>query len=173
MTNKIHSLFAILLILTILLLPSMVSMAQDESPAPEVVAIALPPVLLGLIALNNRLTEAVKMYLSADELPFTPSPQLRSVIVLISSAVIGVGSAYFTPNATDWLGESFAAYPVFAILLTGFSVSLGAGAVQMVLSILGMLQQGKSTTTTLSTSGNAKNASVSVEVKPIDAPSNG
>lgn len=136
---KLRNLLLITLILLFMALPAL---AQDSTP-PELAPVAaiLPPVLVGLIAVNNRLTDQVKRYLATPELPFTPSEQLRGFIVLASSAIIGIVSAYITPHATDWLGAEFAPYPLAAVVLTGLCVSLGASAVEMVLSLLNSLKR--------------------------------
>ena len=121
----------LILILASFALPTL---AQDSIP-PEVVAtLPIPAVLIGLMALNNRMTEAVKLYLAAKKLPFTPSEDVQRFLVLLASMAVGIVSAAVTPDALSWLGEGFNVYA--GILVTGFAVSLGGGAVQMVLSIL-------------------------------------
>lgn len=149
----IHAIATLLLLAVLLALP-LVTLAQDTSetaPASEVALFAIPPVLLGLMALNNRSTEGVKLYLSSDKLPFTPPASVRSLIVLVFSAGFGIVSAFMTPTATDWLGATF--NPFAAVVVTGFVVSLGAGAFQMVMSLVSSLgnQSVYKTSTTIST----------------------
>lgn len=128
-------LFTLSFLIAILLLLPIVALAQSESDSPsEAVLFVIPPVLLGLMAANNRVTEAVKLYLASDKLPFTPPVSVRSLIVLVFSILFGIISAAVTPTALDWLGSSF--HPIAAIAVTGFVTSLGAGAFQMVMSLL-------------------------------------
>lgn len=132
---KLFNTLTILLILVLFALPVM---AQDgESLPPEQLALLpIPPLLLGLIAANNRATEAFKLYLQSPNLPYTPASSLRSFLVLLASVVIGIALAWVTPNSTEWLGADFAAYPLAAILVTGVSVSAGGAIMQIVLSLL-------------------------------------
>ena len=132
---KKFSTILLLVILLFVLLP-MAVFAQEETPPEAVALLPIPAVLLGLMALNNRITETVKLYLSAEKLPFTPTEPVRRFIVLLVSMGVGIVSAAFTPDALSWLGAEFGAYPIPAILITGVAVSLGAGAIQMILSVL-------------------------------------
>lgn len=136
--NKLFTALTLFFILALFALPIM---AQDTTPEVAALPALLPPVLVGLIALNNRLTDGVKRYLATPSLPYTPNEQIRGFIVLLASVGIGIASAYITPHATDWLGADFAAYPLAAIVLTGLCVSLGAGAVEMALSLLNGLKR--------------------------------
>jgi len=148
--TKNHAVFFIL-ILVLFALP-FAAMAQEGeiAPADEVALFAIPPILLGLMTLNNRSTEALKLYLASAKLPFTPPADVRSLLVLLFSIVFGMASAAVTPTALDWLGASF--NPIAAVVVTGFVVSLGAAAFQMVMSLLAGLGNKSvySTTTTIS-----------------------
>lgn len=124
--------------------------AQDELPSEVVTALPIPAVLLGLMALNNRVTEAVKLYLSAEKLPFTPTEATRRFLVLLASMIVGIASAAVTPDALTWLGEGFNVYA--GIVVTGLAVSLGGGAVQLVLSVLQSLRREPATVSTSNTS---------------------
>lgn len=138
--KQVFNLTLAILILALFALPIM---AQDtESLPPEVIAaLPIPAVLVGLIAVNNRATEMAKLWLKAPNLPINPSPSVQSFIVLVFSIVFGIASAYLTPDALTWLGEPFEPYPVAAIVVTGVSVSLGAGAVQYVLALVNRLSK--------------------------------
>lgn len=128
----------VLLILALLALPIMAQ--ESESLPPEVIAaLPIPAVLVGLIAVNNRATEMAKLWLKAPNLPINLPVDVQSFIVLVFSIVFGIASAYLTPDALTWLGETFEPYPVAAIVVTGVSVSLGAGAVQYVLALVNKL----------------------------------
>lgn len=139
----------ILLLLALLLAFPLAAFAQSEGEVPPVTYV-IPPVLLALMAMNNRTTEALKLYLASDKLPFTPPASVRSLIVLVFSALFGMASAFLAPNALDWLGAGF--NPYAAVIVTGFVVSLGAGTAQMVLGLLASLGNKSvySTTTTIS-----------------------
>lgn len=103
-------------------------MAQD-TPSPELPAwaLGLPAVLSGLVFANYRLTEGFKRFLASENTGYTPPKDIQAILVMLFSVLVGIGSAWITPNSTDWLGD-YASNPLFAILLTGFSVStLGAG----------------------------------------------
>ena len=112
--------------------------AQDGNST-ELAAMPIPAVLLGLMALNNRVTETVKRYLKAENLPINPSDSTRSFIVLCVSILVGIGSAFVTPDATAWLGDGFNFYA--GVVVTGVAVSLGGGVVDMVLGILQSLRR--------------------------------
>lgn len=137
--KTLHLLFALVLIAVLFTLPFAVN-GQEEGVSPELAAaLPIPAVLLGLMALNNRVTEAVKLYLAADKLPFTPSEDIRRFLVLLSSMVVGIVSAAVTPDALTWLGEGF--NPYAAIVITGVAASLGGGFAQLVLSVLASLRR--------------------------------
>lgn len=138
--KQIFNLLTLLFILAFLALPAF-AQEGDVPAADEVALFAIPPVLLGLMALNNRSTEALKLYLASDKLPFTPPASVRSLLVLVFSAVFGMVSAFMTPSALDWLGTTF--NPVAAVIVTGFVVSLGAGAAQMVMGLMANLGANK------------------------------
>lgn len=145
--KKLFTLALLTLILSTFALPTF---AQEDVPPDVIAALPIPAVLLGLMALNNRVTEAVKLYLSADKLPFTPSEDVRRFLVLLASMVVGIVSAAVTPDALSWLGEGFNVYA--GIVVTGLAVSLGGGAVQLVLSVLQSLRREHTTVSTSSTS---------------------
>lgn len=127
--NKLHNLFAIVLLILLMALPVM---AQDES-LPDETAVLVPAVLTGLVALNLRLTEVFKRMLASPQIGYTPPASVRGVLVLVFSIALGIASAWLTPDATSWLPDSFQAYPVAAIVVTGFSVSCVGSIVYEVL----------------------------------------
>lgn len=148
----LHAIATIILLAVLFVLPFAVGAQEGEiAPSDEVALFAIPPILLALIATNNRVTEGFKLYLASDKLPFTPPPDVRSLLVLVFSVVFGVISAAITPTALDWLGATF--NPIAAVIVTGFVVSLGAGAAQMVLGLMSSLSGNQAvykTTTTIS-----------------------
>jgi hypothetical protein len=145
--KKLFTLALLTLILSTFVLPTF---AQEDVPPDVIAALPIPAVLLGLMALNNRITEAVKLYLTANKLPFTPSEDVRRFLVLLASMVVGIVSAAVTPDALSWLGEGFNVYA--GIVVTGLAVSLGGGAVQLVLSVLQSLRREPATVSTSNTS---------------------
>lgn len=134
--KRLFTLALLTLILASFVLPVM---AQEADSTEVLAALPIPAVLLGLMALNNRATEAVKLYLTAKDLPFSPSADVQRFLVLIASMVIGIASAAVTPDALAWLGEGF--NPYAGVIVTGLAVSLGGGTVQMILSILQSLRR--------------------------------
>ncbi len=130
--NKLHLLFAFTLILLILVLPVL---AQENSPIPDE-AVVLPAVLSALVAFNFKTTEVFKRMLASNQFGGVPHRDIQSVLVILFSVIIGIASAYVTPDATSWLPESFKTYPFFAIVLTGFSVSVVGGFVHELLKRL-------------------------------------
>lgn len=151
-TIGLHAIATIILLVVLFVLPFAIQAQEGEiAPSDEVALFAIPPILLALIATNNRVTEGFKLYLASDKLPFTPPADVRSLLVLLFSAFFGMASAFLTPTALDWLGTTF--NPIAAVIVTGFVVSLGAGAAQMVLALmasLGANQAVYKTTTTIS-----------------------
>jgi apolipoprotein N-acyltransferase len=127
--NNLHNLLALCLLLLFMALPVM---AQDE-PLPDETAVLLPAVLSALVAMNLRLTEMFKRMLASPQIGYTPSESVRGVLVLGFSIVLGIVSAWLTPDATSWLPASFQAYPIAAIVVTGFSVSCVGSIVYEVL----------------------------------------
>ena len=139
----------ILLLFTLLfaLLP-MAVLAQEETPQLPSWALGLPSILTGLVLANLRLTDGFKRLLAGESLGYVPPKDIQGVLVLAFSIVVGIGSAWVVPHATDWLGEM---NPIYAIIITGFSVSAVGGAVY---EVLGRLSPSKSvyrTTTEIST----------------------
>lgn len=144
---------AIFILLIVLFALPFVALAQDESSPPEDLALlTIPPVLLTLIAINNRGTELVKGWLKAPQLPFTPSPTLSSFIVGASSIVIGIVSATFVPDALSFLPEQFSKYPIAGVVAVGMMASFGGATAQVLLDLITSLKPKEalySTTTTV------------------------
>lgn len=151
---KLFNILTIVLLIALFAMP-LVALAQDESSVPEEVALlAVPPVLLTLIAINNRGTELVKGWLQAPQLPFTPSPTLASFIVGASSIVIGIVSATFVPDALSFLPEQFTKYPIAGVIAVGMMASFGGATAQVLLDLIASLKPKAavySTTTTINT----------------------
>lgn len=131
---KLHTLFALFLLVVLFALPFAVA-AQEGEASPELPtwALGLPTILVGLVSFNLKTTEWFKRILSSENLGWTPPKNIQGVLVLMFSVLLGIGSAWVVPNATSWLGDT---QPLYAVILTGFTVSVVGGAVYEVLGRL-------------------------------------
>lgn len=135
---KLFNILTIILLLALFVLPFAVH-AQESPTEAELPAwaLGLPTVLTGLVLLNFRFTEGFKRLLAKEGFIYTPSKEWQSILVMAFSIILGIGSAWVTPEATSWLGDYALSYPLFAVLLTGFSVSTLGGAVHEIFARLG------------------------------------
>lgn len=101
----------------------------------------LNPIIIGLIAANNRLTEFVKIWLNAPTLPINPSAEVKRVIVLFASVLIGIVSVWLTPNSLAYAGERAIQYPVPMAIVTGVAVSFGGAFAQPFFELFGTLNK--------------------------------